>query len=165
MSFLSAIKFLAILALVSYTVSKTVKLNQFQVTVGDNQIDLTSDEITFGFEGTSKENFVFTYSRKAHVKAEIEECKALLLSLQEYFPNATFNNNTLSFSVTAAEFVGSKMIRRGEFGDVYVFLIKNDRITVDGATMGVMTAKNEPNADELYRDITSFVPPPKKNLS
>jgi hypothetical protein len=163
MSILSAVKLLTILALVSFAVTKQVKLQQFQLNIGDDQMDLTADDITFGFDGSKKSDLVFTYSRQAHVKDEIEECKTLLSTIRKYIVNASFSNNTLSFSLTAAEIVGKKMIRRGEFGDVYVLVIKNDKIKGD-ATMNVMTAKHADNADELFEDINVLFPS-KNNLS
>lgn len=153
---MSIFKLLTILALVSFAVAKKdVTIQMFQLHFGDQELDLTADETIFSFDGTDKSNYTFTYSRKAHVKSEETDCQELLKSIQSYIPNAKFENKTLSFTLVASEITGSKMIRRGEFGDVYVILIKDDKIPAE-STFNLMTTKHAANGDELYNILESL---------
>lgn len=151
----------AILILIALTAisvnSKSVRLANFEVIFTNKQaeqddISLQFSDIELVYEQNS-DKYAFKYQRPFHSQEEKSESQEIVDTMKEYFNDISIDDHYLTFSFDSSAVTGSKMIRRGEFGDVYVLLVKDK---VD-ATLNIMTSKGDKNADELYQIITKIV--------
>jgi len=131
--------------LISMIAAKQVHLQTFQLMNGGDVVDLSGEEAAIEFTDSH-----FEFTRKCENQ---DECDGLVKSLEAY-GNATVFDRHVKFTFENTNITGKRMIRRGEFGDVYALLLKEG--SVEQAQLNIMTAKGDAESDDFYNTITAI---------
>eukprot|EP00340_Litonotus_pictus_P004894 CAMPEP_0170514008 /NCGR_PEP_ID=MMETSP0209-20121228/569_1 /TAXON_ID=665100 ORGANISM="Litonotus pictus, Strain P1" /NCGR_SAMPLE_ID=MMETSP0209 /ASSEMBLY_ACC=CAM_ASM_000301 /LENGTH=190 /DNA_ID=CAMNT_0010797903 /DNA_START=36 /DNA_END=608 /DNA_ORIENTATION=+ len=140
------------------TSSKSVGLKSFEVIFktseqGDEEIALSFPNISLDYSSMSA-GYKFNYIRPITSEKERKESKEIEGTLLEFFDDVKIQDDKFEFGFDAQDITGHSLIRRGEFGDIYLLIIKSSK-TKD-ARINILVAKNDPNGDELYEILTQI---------
>lgn len=156
----NSLKLVLLLVLSAACLSERLRLATFDVIYPnqsgqEEEVSLSFDDIYVEYQ-KNESGHTFQYVRPHHSRGDAKESQDIKAVLAQFFDNVEADDKTLTLKFESSDITGTDMIRRGEFGDVYVLIVKSSKITE--ARFNIMTKKGDKNADDFYNVITHYFP-------